>query len=158
MSVNKVCIQCGAEFSAQRKEYKYCSAHCYHESTRGRRSTNWKGGRKKTTRGYIELYMPEHCNANLSGYVLEHVFVMSKHLGRPLKSSEIVHHVNEDKTDNRVENLKVMTRSQHMKKHQKGKQFSQTHRSNISRAKKKIVSLIERNEDGTFKKGARYGK
>ena len=45
--------------------------------------------------------------------VLEHRDIMETHLGRRLGTNEVVHHVNKDRLDNRLENLRVMTRREH---------------------------------------------
>jgi len=51
------------------------------------------------------------------GWRFEHRVVMEHHLGRPLLRSEHVHHKNHDTLDNRIENLELMTPSEHHREH-----------------------------------------
>jgi len=78
------------------------------ESLKGKQSRNWKGG-SQISNGYRLIYKPDHPYCNGRGYILEHRLIAEKYLKRYLLSTEIVHHVNENTLDNRVENLIVFT-------------------------------------------------
>lgn len=67
--------------------------------------------------GYVMVYMPEHPHSGKSGYIAKHTLVMEKHLGRYLTADETVHHINRIRSDNRIENLKLMTKAEHMQLH-----------------------------------------
>lgn len=60
-----------------------------------------------TPQGYRRMYSPKHPNSDKSGYVMQHVIVMSEMLQRPLFKGENVHHKNGVKDDNRPENLEL---------------------------------------------------
>ena len=78
---------------------------------------NFKRGHYTTPRGYVAILNPERtCKADK--YIYEHRYVMEKHLGRKLRSDEQVHHRNGIKTDNRVENLHLLSVSEHAALHQ----------------------------------------
>jgi hypothetical protein len=49
--------------------------------------------------------------------VLEHRHVMELAIGRPLSRAEVVHHKSEDRYDNRLENLQVMSHQEHAAHH-----------------------------------------
>jgi len=84
----------------------------------GEDNPSWKGG-KNIHNGYVRIRMPMDSlsNGEGNGYIKEHDYIMEKHIGRPLKKGECVHHINGIKTDNRIENLTLMTNSEHMKLH-----------------------------------------
>lgn len=64
-------------------------------------------GHRITTQGYVAVYLPGHPRAT-KGFVLQHVVMVERVLGRPLPGSAIVHHVNDNKQDNRSDNFAVL--------------------------------------------------
>ena len=69
---------------------------------KGQASPNWKGGREITKAGYVRLWISR------THRVLEHRQVMQQHLGRRLYRNEVIHHINGNNADNRIENLRLV--------------------------------------------------
>lgn len=96
----------------------------------GHKPFHWKGGKIKNN-GYVYILKKDHPFSDRDGYILEHRFVMEQSIRRYLNRSEVIHHRNKIKNDNRIENLELInSQSEHMKKHYpKGKNFVQVKNS-----------------------------
>jgi hypothetical protein len=117
--IPRTCEQCGKTFAARLSNVargwgKFCSRECSTQSQRGSGSTQWNGGRYVSPEGYVMLNLTDRRN------VAEHRYVMEQFLGRALSPDEHVHHINGVKTDNRIENLQIVSPSEHMRLHAPG--------------------------------------
>ena len=71
----------------------------------GDRAPCWKGGVTVDRKGYLLAYVPDHPYARTNGYYPEHRLIIEKALGRFLKPSEVGHHADGIKDNNRNDNL-----------------------------------------------------
>jgi len=118
------------------------------DTRKGANNANFTGGRYIDDKGYIRVLRPDHPFTN-KGYVYEHRLVYEAFLDRYLESFESVHHVNEVKLDNRVENLFLCTPQEHAKIHREGKTKTLAQKNSV-RKKAKSRSKRERNSRGQF--------
>ena len=115
--IQKACFCCGIIFSVanwNKDRKKTCSVKCRHEYQKTvmakENHHNWNGGIYRENKRYVYIRIDKH------KYVKEHRLVMEKHLGRKLLRSEVVHHLNHNPKDNRLENLKLYSsHTEHMR-------------------------------------------
>ena len=70
---------------------------------------------------YYYAKCPSHPYATKNGYVLLHRIVAEYKLGRLLRPDEDAHHKNENKKDNRKDNIEIILHSKHAAHHRKKK-------------------------------------
>lgn len=94
----------------QLKTKKYCSRACkskWMSSQEKENTPRWKGGLYVNREGYREIRKNKNS-------ILEHRYIMEKYINRKLTEEEVIHHINGNKQDNRIDNLIIVTRSEHM--------------------------------------------
>ena len=117
----KTCVWCQTPFMGIRKTTKFCSTLCADKSKsqkmmgknpfEGKHPPNFKG--LIMVHGYRYIYSPNHPMAGKNHYVAEHRLVAAQMIGRLLEASELVHHRNGNRNDNRPENLVIVNEKQH---------------------------------------------
>lgn len=105
------CKSCGVEFYRQQIEIKrgrvhYCSSVCSGKAHRGKNNSQWLRGYFITDNGYKKIRVGNK-------YVFEHRYVVEQHSGEKLDNKLDVHHIDGDKLNNHIDNLIVLTKSQH---------------------------------------------
>lgn len=76
---------------------------------------------------YYLIFIPEHPSSDSKGYCFEHRIVVEKFIGRFLTNNEIIHHINGNRADNRIENLMLFKDNKsHQQFHAKIRQFGMT--------------------------------
>lgn len=111
----------------------------------GANNIRWNGGKTIDKYGYIKILKPNFPMSDSKGYVYEHRFKMSEHLGRLLTRQEVVHHINGDIKDNRLTNLKLTVHFNHKSLHGKGRYFSVNTRQKMSIARTKWWATYKAN-------------
>jgi hypothetical protein len=104
------CKNCGREFMPPRPKEGgiYCSYLCRGVDSRKDRIDR---------NGYWYVSNPTHPGANRQGHVPEHHLVVEQETGALIQNGFVVHHIDEDKKNNDIDNLQVMTKSEHRALH-----------------------------------------
>ena len=94
----------------------------------GKRNPNWKGGRYKNDKGYIMINLPKHPKAKYNRpYISEHVLITEAFIGRFLRKGEVIHHIDFNPSNNKINNLMVFpNHKEHQSFHNKVRQFGLT--------------------------------
>jgi len=100
----------------------------------------WSKPFQITPNGYVIVHIPDHPFSTKSGYVMQHRLVMEGYLGRYLTTDEIVHHINGKKMDNELENLELMTISEHSIHHNTGRKYNSETISKMSESARNRLS------------------
>lgn len=112
------CETCGAcieKLKSRLKRYKriFCDEKCQREG--------FKLNPPKKGNGF--WYEKEYriLHAGKGKGIKEHIKIMQDHIGRKLRKDEVVHHIDENRSNNDLSNLQLMTRSEHTSHHRKKK-------------------------------------
>jgi hypothetical protein len=121
--INYICDECKKEFGTtwrryQKKQTNCCGSCAAIRTLRGRpkkspreNHARWGDGTYITPDGYKLVITDKKTTSGRTKYKREHILVMEEFLGREIdskkggKTGEIVHHIDGDKLNNKIENL-----------------------------------------------------
>lgn len=136
--VTCICEVCGKKFIRQKSEFgKCCSLSC--AGKKGEKHyAGFNGVYKQIDdKGYYKVFEPYHPLA-VGGRVREAHLIAYEKLGVILQKGEVLHHIDEDRTNNDPTNLMVMTRADHTRHH------------TLDRVRRGLVRERERNCYGQY--------
>ncbi len=147
-NVHYDCIVCGkhvdryvAPSSFCNNTFEFCSRTCKGKYQVGDKHPLWKGGTFSDGKGYRKVHAKNHPFADNHGAIFEHRHIMEQSIGRLLNKSEVVHHINDNPSDNRIENLMLFkNQAEHKKFHEQ--------RDGVKIRDKKNGRYIERKKNG----------
>ena len=97
---------------------------------KGKNHYNWKGGKYKTSDGYIYILKKDHPHCNNQGYIPEHRYIYEQYYNCCLLKSTDIDHKDRNKLNNKIENLIARSHSNHKSYHNKGNQYNKKDMSN----------------------------
>lgn len=125
---NRICTICSKDYVSKNGYARFCSLckdkfnlkpHIVKNRKRLNQPLNYipknkaKNGEGHLSKnGYKYITKCGHANCGRYGRILEHIYIMSNHLGRPIRKNETIHHKNGIKNDNRIENLELWHKGQ----------------------------------------------
>lgn len=148
-----ICCSSKCSNTFRKEWFKGENNHQY--GLKGPKNATFKNMKKKTNYGYYSIYCPDHPFKDSGDRVKEHRLIVEANYtlfdmkyfceinGRfYLKPDIEVHHINEIKTDNRIENLIPLTKSEHIKLHNSKKVIERDSSGRIISFKKKNQEII----------------
>lgn len=111
-------------------------------SQMGKNNSVWNGGRTTNKKGYTSILKRGHPFCDVNKRVKEERLVMEKHLRRFLTKKEIVHHKDNNPSNNNIQNLQVVSGLEHRRIHLTGNSnvlgFKHSKESKLKMSKAKL--------------------
>ena len=174
------CDFCGKEFNIKPSQFKKNKTHCCSKDcsyklkqilykgknnpnygNRGSDNNLFKGDKILTSNGYIKIYKPDHPLSDKNGRILEHRYIAEQILATEgqliningtnvLNPDLVVHHKDEDKTNNNPNNLIILTEQEHANIHQGKKHKDNTVVKKCLNCGKEFEVIKSRNDSAKF--------